>query len=158
MSIPTIQRYRASILLATLLVHLFAFWLTKNRSGLKILTLATEPCSRVNKSVSICCTSHRNTKRSRKSFWLWLLCYMVVQAMDYEPLLCGALFESGGSRSSHWQQEASSTGSPSSPFMAYDIVPYGQKGSSGRGMLTAQESVKFFARHNKLQWSNTLRH
>ena len=29
MSIPTIQRYRASILLATLLVHLFAFWLTK---------------------------------------------------------------------------------------------------------------------------------
>ena len=116
MSIPTIQRYRASILLATLLVHLFAFWLTKNRSGLKILTLATEPCSRVNKSVSICCTSHRNTKRSRKSFWLWLLCYMVVQAMDYEPLLCGALFESGGSRSSHWQQEASSTGSPSSPF------------------------------------------
>ena len=96
MSIPTIQRYRASILLATLLVHLFAFWLTKNRSGLKILTLATEPCSRVNKSVSICCTSHRNTKRSRKSFWLWLLCYMVVQAMDYELLLCGALFESGG--------------------------------------------------------------
>ena len=72
MSIPTIQRYRASILLATLLVHLFAFWLTKNRSGLKILTLATEPCSRVNKSVSTCCTSHRNTKRSRKSFWLWL--------------------------------------------------------------------------------------
>ena len=31
---------------------------------------------------------------------------------------------------------------------ADDIVPYGQKGSSGRGMLTAQESIKFFARHN----------
>ena len=42
--------------------------------------------------------------------------------------------------------------------MADGIVPYGQKGSSGRGMLTTQESVKFFARHNKLQWSNTLRH
>ena len=37
--------------------------------------------------------------------------------------------------------------------MAYDIVPYGQKGSSGRGMLTAQESVKFFARHNSCDGS-----
>ncbi|MDP6995148.1 MAG: CocE/NonD family hydrolase [Candidatus Poribacteria bacterium] len=32
--------------------------------------------------------------------------------------------------------------------MADDIVPYAQKGSSRNGMLTAQESVRFFARHN----------
>jgi len=32
--------------------------------------------------------------------------------------------------------------------MADDIVPYARKGSSRRGMLTAQESVRFFARHN----------
>ena len=167
MSIPTIQRYRASILLATLLVDLFAFWLTKNRSGLKILTPATEPCSRVNKSVSICCTSHRNTKRSRKSFWLWLFYYVTWSfrqwimslslAVPYSNQVAPPSLHSS-SRSSHWQQEASSTGSPSSPFMAYDIVPYGQKGSSGRGMLTAQEAVQFFARNNKLQWSNTRRH
>ena len=35
--------------------------------------------------------------------------------------------------------------------MADDIVPYDKKGSSARGMLTAQESVKFFARHNSCQ-------
>jgi len=37
--------------------------------------------------------------------------------------------------------------------MADGIVPYGQKGSSGRGMLTTQESVKFFARHNSCDGS-----
>ena len=35
--------------------------------------------------------------------------------------------------------------------MADDIVPYAQKGSSRRGMLTAQESAKFFAPHNSCQ-------
>ena len=35
--------------------------------------------------------------------------------------------------------------------MADAIVPYGKEGSWGRGVLTAQESAKFFARHNSCQ-------
>ena len=35
--------------------------------------------------------------------------------------------------------------------MADDIVPYAQKGSSRRGLLTAQDSVRFFARYNSCQ-------
>ena len=71
--------------------------------------------------------------------------------MDYELLLCRAPFESGG-RIVPVAGLLIGSKRPVLPVsfhgMADDIVPYGQKGSSGRDMLTTQESVKFFARHN----------
>ena len=69
---PITTRPKPTFLLTTLLVQLFAFGLIE-----LILTQNSDThhrtMHRVSKSVSICCTSCKGTKRIRKSSWLWSL-------------------------------------------------------------------------------------